>query len=367
MFFNAVKAIVHRVADWHNWPFYLFYFPIAYAWVWYYIKTRSLWFYTASNPTLSFGGFEGEAKSEMYRQLPPELYPKSIFTQSSAPFAEVINQLHVAGICYPLVAKPDVGMKGLLFRKIENEQQLKIYHAQMPATYVIQEFVDLPCEVSIFYCRKPTSAQGEITAFIEKKLLEVVGDGISTLQTLINNNAEAKVFLGKIKKQNACNLQSVLPAGETFCISHIANLYNGARFVDLTDKVNNTLLQLFDDISHQTQFLYGRYDIKCRSVEDMLAGKHFIILEFNGAGSVPNHIHAGKYNLSQAYKEILKHWKAMYEISHDNNYNNGIQYWSFLKGYRFLQNSKQYFNQLKKLDKELDLNVQSNALAQMHC
>ena len=356
MLFKAGRAIINRVVDWHNWPFYLFYFPIGFAWVWYYIKARSLWYFTASNPTLAFGGFEGEAKSEMYKQLPAALCPASIYIHPTISFADVTKQLHLSGIGYPFVVKPDVGMKGLLFRKIEHEQQLNMYHSAMPATYIIQEFIDMPCEVSVFYCRKPASCKGVITALIEKELLEVKGNGIATLEELIGNNAEAKVFLSTLKKQNAKNLQTVLPKGETFCISYIANLYNGARFVDLTDKVNDTLLHIFDAISHQTQFLYGRYDIKCRSVEDMLEGKNFTILEFNGAGSAPNHIHAGKYNLWQAYKEILKHWKALYEISRDNC-KNGIPYWSFFKGYRFLQHSKQHFNKLKQLDKELDLNV----------
>jgi hypothetical protein len=356
MLFNAAKAIIDRVTDWHNWPFYLFYSPISYAWLAYYIKTRSLWFYTASNPTLAFGGFEGEAKSNIYKQLPQELCPQSIYIHPSLPFGEVINKLRLSGISYPFVVKPDIGMMGLLFRKIETEQQLKIYHSQMPATYIIQEFVDMPCEVSIFYLRKPSSSKGVITAFIEKVLLEVIGDGVTKLDELISNHPEASPFLSKIKKQYSNSLQTVLPPGHRFCISHIANRYNGARFIDLTHKVNSTLNDLFDKISHQTQFLYGRYDIKCRSVEEMLQGKNFIILEFNGAGSVPNHIHAGKYNLLNAYKEILKHWNAMYEISCDNS-KNGIKYWSLLKGYRFLQNSKQYFNRLKQLDKELDLNV----------
>ena len=356
MLFNAAKAIIDRITDWHNWPFYLFYSPISYAWVWYYLKTRSLWFYTASNPTLAFGGFEGEAKSRIYKQLPQALCPQSIYIHPSLPFTEVVSQIYFSKINYPFVVKPDIGMMGLLFRKIENEQQLKIYHSQMPATYIIQEFVDMPCEVSVFYYRMPSSNTGTITAFIEKILLEVTGNGTSTLKELICNHPEASMFLSKIKKQYSNKLQTILPKGDTFCISHVANLYHGARFIDHTDKVTTTLCNIFDNISNQTQFMYGRYDIKCHSVEDVLHGRNFIILEFNGAGSVPNHIHAGKYNLLSAYKEILRHWKAMYEISRDN-YKMGIKYWSFLKGYRFLQNSKQYFSHLKQLDKELDLNV----------
>src|SRR6476659_5133185 len=190
MLFKAGKAFINRVTDWHNWPFYLFYTPIAYAWVLYYIKTRSLWFYTASNPTLAFGGFEGVPKSQMYNQLPEELCPKSIYISPSLSFAEVTRNLAGSGITYPFVVKPDIGMKGLLFRKIENEQQLKIYHTQIPATYIIQEFIDMPCEVSVFYLRKPSCSNGVITAFIEKVLLEVTGDGVAKLDELISKNPE---------------------------------------------------------------------------------------------------------------------------------------------------------------------------------
>ncbi len=171
MLFNAVKAIIERITNWHNWPFYIFYSPISYVLLGYYIKTRSLWFYTASNPTIAFGGFEGETKSEIYQQLPQELCPKSIYIHPSLSFTEVVNQLYLSGLTYPFVVKPDINMKGLLFRKIESEQQLKIYHSQIPATYIIQEFINLPYEVSIFYCRKPASNTGIITAFIKKYYL----------------------------------------------------------------------------------------------------------------------------------------------------------------------------------------------------
>jgi hypothetical protein len=80
--------------------------------------------------------------------------------------------------------------------------------------------------------------------------------------------------------------------------------------------------------------------------------KNFAILEFNGAGSVPNHIYTGTYTLWGAYKEILMHWKAMYEISAANR-RKGIAYYSLLQGHRFLQHSKKHFRVLKKLDKEL--------------
>lgn len=350
-----MRNILKQVKDWQHWPFYLFYFPISYAWLWYYIKSRSLWFFTASNPTLAFGGFEGERKSEMYEQMPAHLCPRSIYIQPSTPFADVVEQVKKQKMQYPFIVKPDVGMKGILFRKIENEAQLWKYHQYMPADYIIQQFLDHPLEVSVFYYRKPVSNKGCITALIAKDLLEVTGDGVSAISELAVRHPDAKDILKKIKNQHGKELERVLGVGEKFCLSHVANLFNGAKFINLHDKVDNKLTEVFDDISRNNQFYYGRYDIKCDSIEDLKGGKNFYILEFNGAGSVPNHIYTGTYTLMQAYKEILLHWKLMFEAS-EINHKNGNRYWSFMKGHRFLKSSKKHFNVLKKLDKELFLN-----------
>lgn len=349
-----LHRIVKKLTDWQQWPFYLFYSPLSFVWVGYYIKTRSLWYFTASNPTLSMGGFEGEGKTEMYRQLPVHLYPRTVAVKPSDSFPEVLQQVRQKGLSYPIIVKPDVGMKGIMFRKIEREEQLRQYHERMPADYLVQEFLDTPFEVSVFYCRMPDKEKGTITAMIQKNLLEVRGDGFSTLEELIQNNPVAVPWLEKVQKEQGEHFVKVLAAGERFTLSHVANLYHGAHFIDLSNRVSERLVEVFDGISRTNQFYYGRYDIKCHSIEDMLEGKHFYILEFNGAGSVPNHIYTGTYTLLGAYKEILRHWKALYHISKANRAK-GVEYWGLNKGYRFLQNSKRHFNVLKKLDKELIL------------
>jgi hypothetical protein len=348
-----VRSIFKRLADWEHWPFYLFYAPISYAWPWYYLKTRSFWFFTASNPTLAFGGFEGERKSRMYEQLPPQFCPASIYIQPAIPFPEVKKRLLDSAIRYPFIVKPDIGMKGILFRKIENEAQLRKYHEHMPVDYIIQEFLDTTLEVSVFYIRMPGQEKGRITALIQKDLFEVKGDGSSTILQLIQQGP-AGVSLEKIKKQYGSKLETVLAEGQRFVLSHIGNLVNGAQFTNLAHKVDKNMEDLFDHISLSNQFYYGRYDIKCNSVDDLSKGKDFFILEFNGAGSVPNHIYTGTFSLAGAYKEILYHWRMMYEISRTNRAN-GLAYWSFQKGRLFLKNSKRHFDVLKKLDEELVL------------
>ena len=74
-----------------------------------------------------------------------------------------------------------------------------------------------------------------------------------------------------------------------------------------------------------------------------------MILEYNGCGAEPNHIYDCGMTIFQAYKEILRHWKALFEISKYNN-KNGTPYWSFMKGYRFLQEAKRHFKLIEKYD-----------------
>ena len=46
-------------------------------------------------------------------------------------------------------------MKGILFRKIDNEDQLMKYHERIPVEYIVQDLIELPVEVSVFYYRYP--------------------------------------------------------------------------------------------------------------------------------------------------------------------------------------------------------------------
>ncbi|HYV55770.1 MAG TPA: hypothetical protein VE933_14375, partial [Chitinophagaceae bacterium] len=74
-----VKELFQRLFNWELWPFYVLYAPIGPIWFWYCFRSRSFWFFSSSNPTITFGGFEGESKREMYEQLPPDSHPKTIY------------------------------------------------------------------------------------------------------------------------------------------------------------------------------------------------------------------------------------------------------------------------------------------------
>lgn len=347
-----LKSFTEKLTNWELWPFALRYLFIAPVWVWYCLKSGSWWFFSSSNPTITFGGFEGEGKKEMYHLLPIHSYPKTIYIQPGQPFRAVQAALAQNNFSYPFIVKPDVGMKGLLFRKIDNEKQLEIYHAKIPIEYIIQDLVLYPLEVSVFYYRFPNQEKGVVTGFIQKDLMYVTGNGSSTLLTLIEQHPKAKHRLPEMRSKHGAQLQQVIAPFERFNLTFAANLNRGATFTNLKHLIDDDLVHVFDALSKPAQFFYGRYDIKCRSVEDLKQGRHFSILEFNGSGAEPNHVYHSGYSLLQANREFLKHWKILYQISKYNN-RHGVPYWPFLKGWQFLRNAKKHLKVLEHFDREI--------------
>lgn len=287
----------------------------------------------------------------MYEQLPANSYPKTIYILSDTPLELVKKKVfEEAGFSYPFVVKPDIGMKGILFRKIENDEQLEKYHERIPVEYIVQELVEMPIEVSVFYYRHPAQQKGTISGFIQKELLEVTGDGVSTLWELIVQHPRAKFRLEEMRKRHEHRLHRVIEAGHKFYLSYAGNHNRGAKFIDLSHEIDEQMLRIFDELSHYTdKFYYGRYDIKCTSIDDLKQRKNYSILEFNGCGAEPNHIYDAGLTLVQAYREILKHWKALYEIS-KYNHKNGTPYWTFKRGWNHLKESQRHFKLLEKFD-----------------
>jgi hypothetical protein len=344
------RKFFERIFNWELWPFAVIYFPISFVWVWYMIKSRAVWFFTPSNPTIAFGGFEGEGKKEMYDQLPPRTVPLTIYIMHDLSFETVKQRIAEAGFTYPFIVKPDIGMKGILFRKIDTEEQLKKYHERIPVEYIVQALIEMPVEVSVFYYRHPQKDKGTVSGFIDKELLHVKGDGVSSLKELIEQHARAKHRLEEMQHRHGHRFNRIIEKDHIFYLSYAGNHNRGAHFTNLKDEIDENLHRVFDELSQYSgKFYYGRYDIKTTSINDLKAGKNFMILEYNGCGAEPNHIYDCNMKLLDAYREILKHWKALYEISR-YNHNNGHPYWSFAKGYRFIKASQKHFKLLQKYD-----------------
>src|SRR5947199_8793129 len=108
------KKNFYVLTHWERWDYRIKYIPLYPVWFWYCLKSRSFWFFTASNPTLTFGGFEGESKKEMYDKLPAGTYPTSVYISPSESFSCVLKKVAQAGLKFPIAVKPEVGMMGLM-------------------------------------------------------------------------------------------------------------------------------------------------------------------------------------------------------------------------------------------------------------
>jgi hypothetical protein len=350
IFAGGMKAFFEKWTNWELWPFWMRYVNISPMWLWYCLRARSIWFFTPSNPGITFGGFEGESKKEMYEQLPPGSFPKTIYIQPGISYDNLKEQVSAAGFELPFIVKPDVGMAGILFRKIETEEQLKKYHSKMPVEYIVQDLVLYPIEFSVFYYRYPGSKTGVITGFLEKEPMHVFGNGSASLRELILQHPKAKYRLEELLAWHESNLERIVEMDEKFYLSYAANLNRGANFINLQKEIDKQLTEVFDGINlYSREFYYGRYDLKAASLEDLKQGKNFTILEYNGSGAEPNHVYNSGYRLREAHKEILKHWKVLYEISMISH-KNGMPFWPFSKGRAFLKKAKEHFKILEALD-----------------
>ena len=341
----------YYITHWESWHWFAKYILIGPAWLWYSLKSGSLWFFTSSNPTITFGGYIGDTKKEVYDRLPQGTFPVSIFVSPGDSLTEIVRQMDDKALVFPVAVKPASGLMGFMFRKIETLEQLRQYHHYMPADYILQELVTYPLEVSVFYYRFPDKPTGTITGFIKKELLEVTGDGRSTLLQLILDYPRVQFRIEEMKSKHAARLDEVLPKGQHYCLSYALNLSRGGKLVSLAEQKDDRLLGVFDYLSHHAGGLYyGRYDIRCESIESLKAGKNFKILEFNGCGGEPHHVYGDGNTLLEACKILLHHWNILYRIS-TYNHTHGFPRWKHKEGYHFFKKALRHILRLKKLDK----------------
>lgn len=323
-----------KLLNWEYWPFGVIYAPVILYWVYLSIKSRSFFFFSAANPGIKTGGMLGESKIKILKKFPPTLLPRTIYHYKSSLWEETEASLEKAQMQFPLIAKPDIGQRGFLVEKINDDQALKNYLSDKELDIIIQEFVDYPLELSIMYHRFPDQSQGRITSVTIKEFLSVTGDGTSSIWQLIQDKPRAKLQQKALAKMPNGVLESRPSKGEKVELVPFGNHCRGARFLNGNHRIDRQLVNVFDQINQELSGIYiGRFDLKCQSWEDLKAGRNFKILEFNGVGAEPAHIYDPSYTFWRAIKDIHKQWKIIYKLSVFNR-KEGQSYMSFMDGMR---------------------------------
>jgi hypothetical protein len=327
----------------------LIYFPLLPVWIYYSLRSGSLFFFTASNPSIKFGGMGMESKFDIYSKLKPANIPKTIFIQSETANEELLNQFRESGISFPCIVKPDIGMKGLGVEKIQTEKALCDYSNRIQQHFLIQEFIDYINEIGVFYVRIPGSTKGKITGIVHKDFLHVIGDGKHTLEQLIGNTPRSAFHSSSLKKTFADRMSEIIQKGEKVTLVPFGSHTRGARFSDYSHQIDEQIESLIDKISSDYQdFYYGRLDIMYKEWEQFKSDQEWKIIELNGAGSEPTHMYDPEHSLLFAMKEITRHWRLLFHVSVANR-KLGHSYSRFSEGWKMIMQSRQLEKHLKKI------------------
>jgi hypothetical protein len=338
-----------KLTHWEFWNFNQVYLPLFPIWIYFSLKAKSFFFFSASNPSILNGGMLNESKKLIHPLLPENLSPQTLFYEQNTSFQDILSEIENAGLTLPLVAKPNIGARGRGVKIIYSIKDLRHFVAESNMDFHLQEFIDFPNEVGIFYCKMPSKEKGRITGIVRKEFLSVKGNGRSTIKELMQKNYRTIVYSEMVNTMLGEGIFNIPLKDETVILSKIGNHARGAMFIDDSHLIDESLLDALDPIFSSIEgFYFGRLDIRFKSWDDFKVGKSFYIIELNGAGAEPTHMYDPKHSLFFAWKEIIRHWNILNKIS-IANHSLGYPYLSFKDGVEMFKKDAEISRKLSKM------------------
>ncbi len=348
----AAKIWWIKLVHWEYWPRMLVYFLPTLSYIYYSIKARSFFFYSATNPAIFNGGMFGESKFELYLIFPPQVQPKTVLIREGDNMLDVESRISANNLYFPLIVKPDQGGMGWEVEKVENFSELTTYILHHPIDLLIQEFIQWEEEYSVFYYKNPGACQGKITSITHKTPLVLEGNGVQTLEELVIQDKRAVVLFKNFKSRFADKWKAIIPKNEKIIINAIGNHARGSIFYNQTAKTSAAELIKLQDLMDQIVgnmegIFFGRLDIKTKDFSSLVQGTDFTMIEFNGAGAIPTHIYEPNYSFFKGQAALIKHIKIMYEIAHYLHTRNGTKYVKWHEFWLYFKRSNQYMKKVK--------------------
>lgn len=278
-----------------------------------------------ANPGIKLSGMVGESKHDIFtavgEQTKAWILPFITVSKSAVSLDEQVDNVLVeltrASLSYPLVAKPDLGCRGVGVKLVQDQQQLYQYIQSFPnkGRFLLQQKSRYRAEAGVFYVRQPEERCGKIISLTLKYSPLVVGDGVSTLKALIERCPRA----GKLKHlylpRHTEDLDRVLGLGEEFQLAFAGSHSRGAIFRSGNAFITEALEKALDGVlADFPGFCYGRLDIKFEDINLLMRGESFDILEINGASSEAAHIWDSDTPLREIFATLLKQYRLLYQI-----------------------------------------------------
>lgn len=314
---SSRRSILERMPKW------LICVPLAAQWCWLSLRYLSLTLPSAANPCITSGGLVGEGKLEYFEQLGPAgraatapYVGISDITALSPQDLTVI--LEAAGLAFPVVAKPNLGLCGYGVQKIDNLAALHKYTTHFPTdqSLVLQQYLAQENEAGIFYVRDPRRDAGRLTGLALRYYPRVQGDGSSTLRELIRKDPRTGRMLQSAAHSCPHNLDCVPAAGEIVRLATIGSTRVGGLYRDGTALITDALTAAIDQIAGEMpKFHFGRFDVRFEDLRDLQAGRGFTIMEINGAGSEAIHAWDPDINFVTGFRMIFAKQRLLFEIA----------------------------------------------------
>lgn len=338
--FRRFRFFLHRLVRFEYWSMHTFYAIPALYIVYLAIKARSLTFFAAVNPALRMGGAVGYDKYEAQKLIDEQYLPKTCFFVAKTPVQTILQQMELHGLQFPVIAKPNMGERGVGVEKLNTSADLTNYIANFNGNFMLQEFLQLPLEFGVFYYRMPDKSSKGVISVTQKQFMQLTGNGKLSILQLMQNSPRYILQIPRLKQKMGDGIHQILSQGQTYLLEPIGNHNRGTIFLDANYLLSEQLSAVFDNIVEPMNgFFYGRFDIKTTSPEDLLMGKNIKIMEVNGVASEPAHIYQPNNSLLNAYRDVFKHLNLIYKIA-QQNHQQGFKYPSFAEFKEALKRGK---------------------------
>jgi hypothetical protein len=312
-------------------PARLFYTPVALYWGWLSLRHMGLTLPTNANPSLPYSGLVGESKHAVLGEVTGPArdwiapYVRLLRWAGEDGLQRTLEDAArataEAGLAYPLVAKPDIGMRGAGVQLITSPDALETYAESFPcgANMLLQQLVDEEGEAGVFYVRHPGEETGRIISLTLKYFPRVTGDGRATLRDLIMRDPRAGKLAHLYLERHRSRLNTVIPKGEDVRLAFAGNHCRGTIFRNGNDQITEAMTRRFDTIAKSMDDFYvGRFDVRFADFEALRAGHGFRIIEINGAGGEATHIWDSRTRLFEAYGTLMQQFGHLFAIGAKN-------------------------------------------------
>jgi membrane protein DedA with SNARE-associated domain len=332
----SLDDLKKRVGQAEHIPNAILYIPVGLYYIFLSLRYRSLTLPSASNPKIETGGFMGESKASVMEMVgnDQQLWIAEFVTMHRNGVAgekdleNAIALMKEKKLEFPVVAKPDIGWNGYGVRLVEDNNHLLQYISDFPhnENIILQRPVPYDGEAGIFYVRIPGEAKGKIYSVTLRYFPFVTGDGKSNLRDLIRNDQRTKLradyYLGGKSEHVGFgdqDLDQVPSPGELIRLSFIGSLRVGGLYRNASHLITPELTERFDKIAQSMpEFYFGRFDIRFESIERLIKGEGFNIIEINGAGAEAIQAWDPNVRLLSLYREFFRSYRLLFKIGNLN-------------------------------------------------